>query len=37
LSIKLAVAGQQMDKVFDSSNKKELEEFQKKLTQAVGK
>lgn len=37
LSIKLTVAGQQLDKVFEASNKKELEEFQKKLAQAVGK
>jgi hypothetical protein len=37
LSVKLAVAGQQLDKVFEASNKKELEEFQKKLTQAVRK
>ncbi len=37
LSIKLTVAGQQLNKVFETSNKKELEVFQHKLNQAVGK
>jgi len=36
LSIKLIIAGQQLDKIFEASNKKELEEFQKKLAQSVG-
>lgn len=37
LSIKLSIADQQLDKFFEASNKKALEEFQKKLTQAIGK
>ncbi len=36
LSIKLAVDGQRLDKTFEASNKKELEDFQRKLDQAVG-
>ncbi len=37
LSIELAVGGQRLDKTFEASNKKELEDFQRKLNQAIGK
>lgn len=37
LSIKLSIADQQLDKIFETSSKKELEDFQRKLNQAIGK
>ncbi len=37
LSIELAVGGQRLHKTFEASNRKELEDFQRKLNQAVGK